>query len=50
MSFWNKLFGGGAAAQAPSPDPIDYKGFRITPQPIAEDGQFRVPQILGEEP
>lgn len=44
MSLLKKLFGGGAKAeQSPSaPEPTEYKGFRITPMPIPEGGQFRI--------
>ncbi|QYK41124.1 MAG: hypothetical protein KF887_17350 [Paracoccaceae bacterium] len=43
MSFWKRLFGAkpDAADAAPAPGE-DYNGFRITPTPIREGGQFRV--------
>ncbi len=43
MAFWKKLFGGedGPKPEAP-PEHVDYKGFRITPMPISEGGQFRI--------
>ncbi|MDA7426080.1 HlyU family transcriptional regulator [Thalassococcus lentus] len=40
MSLFSKLFGGGK--DAPAPEPIEYEGFRIIPEPAAEDGQFRL--------
>lgn len=43
-SFWSRLFGSAPPA-TPDPDPAggeDYKGFRITPTPIREGGQYRV--------
>ncbi|MFW2543299.1 HlyU family transcriptional regulator [Primorskyibacter sp. 2E107] len=49
MSFWKKLFGGGGEPQAPAADPIEYKGFRITPQPIDEGGQFRICAVIEGE-
>jgi hypothetical protein len=44
VSFFKKLFGGGEKAQqpAPTPEPEDYKGFRITATPIPEGGQYRI--------
>lgn len=41
MSLWSKLFGGRAETPAPASSE-DHKGFRITPKPIREGGQFRV--------
>ena len=41
MSLLKRLFGGGG----PSPETkkaLEYKGFLITPDPIAVDGQFRL--------
>lgn len=45
MSFLKKLFGGGAgqsAAAERAEQPVEYKGYQITPCPIAEGGQFRI--------
>lgn len=47
MPFWSRLFGDRPAkAQAADPAPAgaaeEYKGFRITPAPIREGGQYRV--------
>ena len=41
MSILKRLFGGGGAGK-PAPQPIEYKGFLIFPEPIPEDGQFRL--------
>lgn len=42
MPFWSRLFGS-ATPSAPAPGPAEeYKGFRITPVPIPEGGQYRV--------
>ncbi|MCR8546791.1 HlyU family transcriptional regulator [Salipiger sp. P9] len=52
MSLLSRLFGGGAkdaAAPKPSADSVDYKGFRITPEPIATDGQFRIAALIEAE-
>ncbi|MBN9889233.1 HlyU family transcriptional regulator [Salipiger abyssi] len=51
MSFWKKLFGGGAddSAAAPQAEAVEYKGFRIVPEPIAADGQFRVAATISGE-
>lgn len=42
MSFFKKLFGGGAAAPAEAAKPEVYQGFSIYPEPVAEDRQFRL--------
>jgi hypothetical protein len=44
MSWFSRLFGGKAdEAEAPPPgDTEDYKGFRVTPQPMRDGGQYRV--------
>ncbi|MFN4159724.1 MAG: HlyU family transcriptional regulator [Gemmobacter sp.] len=41
MPFWSRLFGSRTDAPPPAPGE-DHKGFRITPTPIREGGQFRV--------
>jgi hypothetical protein len=40
MSWLSKLFGGGGAPSAP--EPTEYEGFRIFPEPMPDDGQFRL--------
>ncbi|MBV2360323.1 hypothetical protein KUH32_11090 [Thalassococcus sp. CAU 1522] len=43
MSLLSRLFGGGGgAAKQPVAAPVDHAGFRITPDPIPVDGQFRL--------
>ncbi len=45
MSLLKKLFGGGdskSAASEKTAQPVEYKGFQITPCPISEGGQFRI--------
>ena len=43
MSWLSRLFGGGsAAALTPEAQPIEYEGYRIYPDPIPEEGQFRL--------
>ncbi|WP_299419460.1 HlyU family transcriptional regulator [uncultured Shimia sp.] len=45
MSFLKKLFGGGGANDAAAEktaQPVEYKGYKITPCPIPEGGQFRI--------
>ncbi len=39
MSLFSKLFGGGGT---PPAEPVEYKGFLIFPEPIKEDGQYRI--------
>ena len=39
MFLSSKLFGGG---EKPDPEPVEYKGFDIFPDPIAEGGKHRL--------
>ena len=55
MSFLKRLFGGGSGDSGGSREPAaeaeDYNGFRITPEPIPEGGQFRLAaRIEAEDP
>lgn len=45
MSLFSKLFGGGRPAQ----QPVDYKGFHIFPEPIKEDGAYRLAARIEKE-
>ncbi len=46
MSLLKRLFGGGAdKTRAPSVT-IDYEGYRITPQPSPEGGQYRIGALI----
>lgn len=51
MPFWSRLFGGSSAgpSAAPGAAPEEHKGFRITPKPIPEGGQFRVAARIEKE-
>ncbi|WP_323770419.1 HlyU family transcriptional regulator [Antarctobacter sp.] len=51
MSLLKRLFGGGGADKAPaaSAATIDYEGFRITPQPSQEGGQYRIGALIEGE-
>ena len=44
MSFLKKLFGGGGSAVSPSKSAasVDYNGYKITPAPVKDSGQFRL--------
>ncbi|MFY0660682.1 MAG: hypothetical protein JXR15_09330 [Shimia sp.] len=45
MSFLKKLFGSGGsndAAAEKTAQPVEYKGYQITPCPIPDGGQFRI--------
>jgi hypothetical protein len=42
MPFWSRLFGGKPAEETASGASEEHKGFRITPKPIREGGQYRV--------
>jgi hypothetical protein len=49
MSFFKKLFGGGAPAE-PRPGPtLDYEGFLIRATPFPEGGQFQLCGIIEKE-
>ncbi|MEM1039087.1 MAG: HlyU family transcriptional regulator [Pseudomonadota bacterium] len=48
MSFFKKLFGGGAPA-APAHEVVEHEGFMILPQPIPEGGQFRLGASISKE-
>ena len=41
MSLLSRLFGKGNAPSS-APEPIEYEGFRIFPEPISEDGGYRL--------
>jgi len=41
MSLLSKLFGGGGGATPPA-EPVDYKGYSITPAPAKEGGRYRI--------
>ena len=53
MSILKKLFGGGdkpaAEATAPAGPVTEYEGFRITPEPMPADGQFRIAATIERE-
>lgn len=50
MSFWKKLFGGGGATVAePAGEPVEHKGYRITPTPFSEDGQYQTCGVISKE-
>lgn len=40
--FLARLFGGGGPVAKPEAEAIEYKGFRITPTPMSEDGGYRI--------
>jgi hypothetical protein len=45
VSLFSKLFGGGRPAQKP----VDYKGFQIFPDPIKENGAYRLAARIEKE-
>ncbi len=50
MSLLKRLFGGGGAGKAPAASlTVEYEGFRITPQPQFEGGQYRVGALIEGE-
>ena len=52
MSFWKSLFGGGSGSKASGAPKtikqVDYNGFLIEAQPIAEGGQYRVAGLISK--
>lgn len=44
-SFLSRLFGSKSASEAPS-NAEDYKGYRVTPAPRKEGGQYRVAAVI----
>ncbi|SLN73745.1 Transcriptional activator HlyU [Roseivivax jejudonensis] len=43
MSILSRLFGGGGGgAKTPAAETVEYNGYFITPEPIPEDGGFRL--------
>ncbi|KUF09263.1 HlyU family transcriptional regulator [Pseudoponticoccus marisrubri] len=42
MSLLSRLFGGGGGGGTPAPEPVEYEGFRIYPEPVSEGGQYRI--------
>ncbi|GMQ48727.1 HlyU family transcriptional regulator [Vibrio sp. 10N] len=53
MGFFSKLFGGGKAPEPKQVEPVEYKGFLIYQEAIAENGQYRIAgritKAFGEE-
>lgn len=51
MSLLSKLFGAGRSAPKakPEPQPEDYNGFRIFPDPIRDEGGFRIAARIEKE-
>ena len=48
MSFWKKLFGGGAAGAEPAGEPVEHKGYVITPTPFTEGGQYQTCGVISK--
>ena len=49
MPFWSRLFGGTPAEEPASGASEEHKGFRITPKPIREGGQYRIAARIEKE-
>ncbi|MBN9676509.1 MULTISPECIES: HlyU family transcriptional regulator [Salipiger] len=49
MSLLSRLFGGGGPKPEPKAETIDYNGFRITPEPMPAEGQFRIAALIEAE-
>lgn len=48
MPFWSRLFGA-KPAEEPASASEEHKGFRITPKPIREGGQYRIAARIEKE-
>jgi hypothetical protein len=42
VGLFSKLFGGGKAPEPKQVEPVEYKGFLIYQEAIAENGQYRI--------
>lgn len=49
MSLLSRLFGSKSEKPEATPSSEDHKGFRITPKPIREGGQFRVSALIEKD-
>jgi len=50
LSFLKKLFGGGGSqSSGPKFDAVEHDGHLITPQPMPENGQFRLQATVSKE-
>ena len=49
LSFLKSLFGGGAPAAEAAADPVEYKGFRITPAPYPASGGFQTAGLIAKD-
>lgn len=48
MSLFSKLFGGGGGGK-PAPEPEDYNGYLIYPEPASADGGYRLGARIEKE-
>ncbi len=49
MSFFRKLFGGGAAEKPAAAKTLEHKGFTIQAAPFKEGGQFQLAGVISKE-
>lgn len=49
LGFLSKLFGGSKTPTKEEVEPIEYNGFLIYPEPIAEGGQYRIAGQITKE-
>ena len=49
MGFFSKLFGGSKPVEAKTTEPVEYKGFLIYQDAIAENGQYRIAGRITKE-
>lgn len=49
MSFWKKLFGGGAPKEEPASEPVEHKGFTVLAAPFQNEGQYQTAGRISKE-
>jgi hypothetical protein len=49
MPLWSRIFGGKQPKEPASAPSEEHKGFRITPMPIREGGQYRIAARIEKE-
>ncbi|MEH0664875.1 transcriptional regulator [Vibrio scophthalmi] len=49
MGLFSRLFGGGKSQQAVAVEPVEYKGYLIYQESIAEGGQYRIAGRIEKE-
>lgn len=48
-SLWSRLSGSGDAQPAPAAEAVEYKGFRIRPEPYPSRGQYQTAGVIEKD-